>query len=152
MSDKLTPKQEKFCQKYIELGNASEAYRAAYDCKRSTDKTVWESASKLMADPKVSARITSLQALHQKRHEVTVDSITRELDEDRALARQLKQPAPAITAVLGKAKLHGLLEDKVTIKRKLEDLSEEELIALARSKGLIDREDSDHRGAGKKGT
>ena len=27
---KLTPKQEKFCQVFIETGNASEAYRQAY--------------------------------------------------------------------------------------------------------------------------
>ena len=31
MTDKLTPKQEAFCLKYIELGNATEAYYAAYD-------------------------------------------------------------------------------------------------------------------------
>jgi hypothetical protein len=31
MADKLTPKQEAFAQKYVELGNASEAYRFAYD-------------------------------------------------------------------------------------------------------------------------
>ena len=30
----LTPKQEKFCQLYIELGNASEAYRQSYDCSK----------------------------------------------------------------------------------------------------------------------
>lgn len=31
----LTPKQEKFCQLYIELGNASEAYRQSYDCSKN---------------------------------------------------------------------------------------------------------------------
>ena len=31
----LTPKQEKFCQKYIEMGNASEAYRQAYNASKN---------------------------------------------------------------------------------------------------------------------
>ena len=31
MAKKLTPKQESFCLAYIETGNASEAYRQAYD-------------------------------------------------------------------------------------------------------------------------
>jgi len=31
---KLTIKQEKFCNLYIELGNASEAYRQSYNCEK----------------------------------------------------------------------------------------------------------------------
>lgn len=30
----LTPKQARFCQAYLETGNASEAYRQAYDASR----------------------------------------------------------------------------------------------------------------------
>ena len=33
---KLTPKQEKFCQLYVELGNASDAYRQAYNVDDNT--------------------------------------------------------------------------------------------------------------------
>jgi len=33
---KLTPKQEKFCQLYVELGNASDAYRGAYNVSPET--------------------------------------------------------------------------------------------------------------------
>ena len=54
---KLTIKQEKFCNKYLECGNASEAYRFAYDCSRMTDKSVWERASSLLADVKVTSRV-----------------------------------------------------------------------------------------------
>lgn len=48
----------------------------------------------------------------QKRHDVTLDSLTRELDEDREGAREAGQYSAAISAVLGKAKLHGLIVDK----------------------------------------
>lgn len=57
----LTPKQEKFVQCIIEGMSQSDAYRSAYSAKNMTDKTVWESASRLMNDSKVSARIKELR-------------------------------------------------------------------------------------------
>lgn len=78
MTDSLTPKQELFAQKYIETGVASEAYRQAYATENMMAKTVWEEASRLLADPKVSARVNELKALHLKKHEVTIDRVVRE--------------------------------------------------------------------------
>ena len=140
MSD-LTIKQEKFCKKYIETGNASDAYRYAYDVKKTTkDKTIHEAASRLVADSKVSARLDQLKAIHQKRHEVTVDSITKELEEARQLAFAIQAPAPAVSASMGKAKLHGLVTDKADIKSAVfavnAELSREEIIQLAKERGL----------------
>ena len=57
----LTPKQEKFVQGIIEGLSQADAYRAAYNCKRMTDKTIHESASKLMADHKIAARVQELR-------------------------------------------------------------------------------------------
>ena len=57
----LTAKQEAFAQNIIQGMSQADAYRSAYDTKRMTDKTVWESASKLMANPKVTARISELR-------------------------------------------------------------------------------------------
>ena len=37
MSNQLTPKQEKFAQVYVECGNASEAYRQAYNAENMQD-------------------------------------------------------------------------------------------------------------------
>ncbi|WP_020469710.1 terminase small subunit [Zavarzinella formosa] len=74
----LTPKQEAFCLKYIELGNASEAYRQSYDAKKATDKTIWEAASRLLTDSKVAARVEELKLAAIKRHEVTVSRVLRE--------------------------------------------------------------------------
>lgn len=58
---KLTVKQEKFCNKYLECGNASEAYRYAYNCMNQSDSTVWANASRLLGDSKVIARIDYLK-------------------------------------------------------------------------------------------
>ena len=56
----LTPKQEKFCQCYVDTGIASEAYRMAYNCANMQPSTVWEQASRLLSDGKVAARIEAI--------------------------------------------------------------------------------------------
>src|SRR5690554_3012969 len=56
----LIPKQEKFAQLYVELGNASEAYRQAYDSKAKPE-SVHVAASKLLSDNKVALRVEELQ-------------------------------------------------------------------------------------------
>lgn len=58
---KLTIKQEKFCNKYLECGNASEAYRFAYDCSRMGDNTVWNNAYQLLQNSEVATRIDYLK-------------------------------------------------------------------------------------------
>lgn len=62
MSDNLTPKQAKFAALYVELGNASEAYRKVYDVGPDTaDETVHVNACKLLANAKVALRVDELQ-------------------------------------------------------------------------------------------
>lgn len=60
MSEVLTPKQEKFCQVYVESGNASEAYRVAYKSKAKPE-SVHVRASELMSDSKVSVRVAEIR-------------------------------------------------------------------------------------------
>ncbi len=115
MSNDLTPKQEKFCLKYIETGNASEAYRQSYDAEKMKPETVNRSAKELLDNHKIAARLAVLRQISQERHAVTVESITKELDESRQLATADKQHSAAITASMGKAKLHGLITDKATV-------------------------------------
>ena len=57
----LTPKQEKFVQGIIEGMSQADAYRSAYSTKNMSDKTIWENASRLMADSKVNARVKELR-------------------------------------------------------------------------------------------
>ena len=113
---KLTQKQEAACQAYIECGgNQSEAYRQAYDCSNSKPETVWVNSCKLFSDANVMQRVIELQATHVLRHNVTVDSLTLELDENREVGRVEGQSAAMTAATLGKAKIHGLVTDKQAI-------------------------------------
>lgn len=112
-SPALTPKQEAFCLAFIETGNASEAYRRAYKAERMKPETVNREAKALLDNPKIAARIARLRAGHVERHNFTVDDMIAQLDQDRTFARELKAPAAAITASMGKAKVLGLLTDKI---------------------------------------
>jgi phage terminase small subunit len=60
----LTPKRIEFCRAYLELSNASEAYRRAYDCKAMKAETIRRRAYDLMQDGHVKAHIASLKAEH----------------------------------------------------------------------------------------
>ena len=107
---KLTIKQEAFARAYVETGNASEAYRRAYDSSKMKPESVYESASRLLADVKIAARLAELREPIMQRHNVTVDSLVLELEEARraALSADTPQSSAAVAATMGKAKLCGL--------------------------------------------
>lgn len=57
----MTNKQEKFATEFVKLGDASAAYRAAYNCKRMKPNTINVKASELLKNGKVSVRVRELQ-------------------------------------------------------------------------------------------
>lgn len=57
----LTAKQEQFVKNIIDGMSQADAYRSAYDTQRMKDKTVWEKASALMKNDKVTARLKELR-------------------------------------------------------------------------------------------
>lgn len=75
MSRKLTVKQENFCNFYIETGNASEAYRRAYDCADKSGSWLWVNACKLLKSANVALRVKELQQQQQKKCDITKEEI-----------------------------------------------------------------------------
>lgn len=116
----LTIKQEKFCMVYIETGNASEAYRQAYNTANMKESSINVNASKLLADAKITLRLQELKKEHAKQHNITVESLIDELEEARTVGKQAGNGSAMATATMGKAKLLGLLDKK-------EETNEEEL-------------------------
>jgi phage terminase small subunit len=57
----LTANQEEFVKGIIEGKSQAEAYRAAYPKQKSSDKTVYENASRLMNNSKIIARLKELR-------------------------------------------------------------------------------------------
>lgn len=106
----LTPKQTRFCQLYVELGNASKAYRQSYHADNMSNTTIHRKASELLAMDKIKRQVDELQAGHRQRHDLTVDDLLAELEEARiaALTCETSQTSAAVSATMGKAKLLGL--------------------------------------------
>lgn len=60
---RLTEKQERFCNYFLDTdGNASEAYRMAYDTSNMKPESVWSNASQLLDNTKVAQRIDEIRA------------------------------------------------------------------------------------------
>lgn len=118
----LTLKQEAFCQAYIQNGgNASEAYRSAYNAGKMKPESINVNASRLLADTKVALRVSELRAAIEERHQITMDDLIGELEEARSQAIGLTVPqlSVAVSATMGKAKMLGFLSDKVELSGKV---------------------------------
>ncbi|MBG5919446.1 terminase small subunit [Providencia stuartii] len=111
----LTVKQEKFCQAYVETGNASEAYRMAYATDKMKATSINSKAYELLNNGEVTVRVAQLQQEHRTKHDITVSVLLEELEEARqkALSAETPQASAAVAATMGKARLTGL--DKVVI-------------------------------------
>lgn len=76
----LTLKQEKFCQHYVDIdGNASEAYRMAYDASKMKPESVWRNAHALMQNIKVKTRINEIRAKRARESEVKRETVEKVL-------------------------------------------------------------------------
>lgn len=76
---KLTIKQEKFCNCFIECGNASDAYRMAYPTDNMKPETVNRKAYEMLENGKVSARIAEIQKHIRDKSEITKEKLLSEL-------------------------------------------------------------------------
>lgn len=72
MSNKLTPKQNKFAEEYVNTGNASEAYRRAYDVAETTsNEVIAVKASELLRKGNISVRVKDLQKQEAEAFQIT---------------------------------------------------------------------------------
>lgn len=111
----LTAKQEAFCLAYMETGNASEAYRRAYDAENMSANAIGVEACRLMDNPSVALKVEELRNEAKQRNAITVDDLIKELEEARNAALEADNPqsSAAVAATMGKAKLLGMLTDKL---------------------------------------
>lgn len=105
----LTEKQEAFALAYVETGNATEAYRRAYDvAENSRDSWIYVEAAQLLDHPKIAPRIVELQELADKVASYSLKRAVDEYEAARALAMAEKNASAAVSAINGKVKLFGL--------------------------------------------
>ena len=114
----LTPKQEAFCLAYIETGNASEAYRNAYNAAGMKSATVNRSAKELLENHKITARLSTLRERAVERTMVTVDMLTANLLRIAQKGEELAEASGlsvARASMMDVAKLNGLVVDKAAV-------------------------------------
>jgi phage terminase small subunit len=101
-------RHERFCQ---EVAKGQPAYKA-YIAAGYSENGARPSASALLTNPNVSARIDELKAALEKRTGYTQARIAEMLEEDRKLARELGQASAATAATIALGKLHGHFVEK----------------------------------------
>ena len=145
----MTPKQADFVRWYFELGNASEAYKRAYN-SHAKPNTLHRKANDLLKHPVIKAEVKAMQAQARERNQVTIDNVVDELEEARQIAKQSGNAAAMVSATLGKAKVLGLVVDKQETNTKIltppvfnfvgvkpvRDLTEDELSAELAKYGI----------------
>jgi hypothetical protein len=103
-------RHELFAQELAKGKSATEAYvLAGYQPSR-------KNASRLRANEGVNARVSELQAVTARSTQITIESICRELDEANAVAKERGQASAMVSASALRAKLAGLLADRIEAK------------------------------------
>jgi len=111
----LTPKQEAFCIAYVETGNASEAYRGAYNAGKMLAATVNRRAKELLDNSKIAARLAEVRKPAVERAQITLEQHLNDLKRLRDLAEASEKYGPAIQAEVARGKAGGLYTEKVDV-------------------------------------
>lgn len=111
----LTQKQVNFCNAYLEQGNASDAYRQAYNAENMKAETVNRRAHELMSNGKIKARIEEMRENAAQGAQVTLESHLNRLAELSLAAQENGQYSAAINAEIARGKAAGLYTEKSRI-------------------------------------
>lgn len=111
----LTKKQEDFILAYIESGNATGAYRSAYNVGGMKAETVNRTAKELLDNPKIAARIAELRKPVIEKAQLSLEQHLNDLKRLRDLAEASEKYGPAIMAEVSRGKASGLYVDKVRV-------------------------------------
>ena len=106
--NKLTAKQELFCEEVVSGNTQADAYRTAYSAQDMLDKTIWVKASELMANGKVTGRIEELRLPVIKEAQLTLKSHLDNLLEIREHAVEDRNWSAAVSAETARGKAAGL--------------------------------------------
>jgi len=103
-------KKARFVEAYLECGEGARAARMAGYSQKAAKEQAWRL---LNVDAKVMAAIEQGRQALRERNEITVDAMVQQFDQDREFAVETKNATAAVRASELKAKLAGLLVDRV---------------------------------------
>jgi phage terminase small subunit len=108
----LTSKQEAFCLAYIETGNASEAYRRAYNAAKMKPETVNRNAKALIDNNKIATRLSEIRKPAVDAAQITLESHLQRLQDLSIAAEKAGQLSAAINAEVARGKAAGIHIEK----------------------------------------
>ncbi len=110
----LTPKQERFVLEYGRFdGDASKAYRAAYDAGGMKAETVHKRASELLQHGEVAGRLASIRAKVEAKTNYTLEQHLERLAQLSESAEQAGQYGPSVKAEELRGKVSGFYVERV---------------------------------------
>ena len=126
-------RHEKFAQELATGKSATEAYCLA------GFKPSRQNAARLKTNDDINARVFELQQAAAKSCEISLESVCRELDQAIEVARAKGQAAPLVNAASLRARLGGLLVEKVELTQadsfenceSIEDISAKMLVDMS---------------------
>lgn len=104
------PKHEAFAQARAQGASVEDAFVAAGYKANSGN------ASRLNGNERVASRVKELQAASAAEAVITAAELSEQLEDIRKKAIAANQMGAAAQAVMGRAKLHGLIIDKAEVK------------------------------------
>lgn len=114
--EKLTPSMTHFAQLVARGYSYSAAYREAYNVRPGTTKgTIWREGYKIAHTPKIRDYIAKLVAEAADRAVVTRESMLVEMAQNRDMALDAGEIGAAVTSSRDRARVAGLLKDKVEL-------------------------------------
>ena len=130
----LTPRQQRFCELFIQCDSATEACLKAGYSEKGADRQ----ASRLLRNVGVMAEITRRREAASKRAEIDEDAVLKMLLEDREAARAAKQYGPAVRAAELLGRKMGMFIDKRIVGEIREHTDEEVAAGLAKATAMGD--------------
>ena len=142
MTKKLTAKEQAFVEEYITLKNGYQAYCNAGYSTNMTRTAIDIAVCNIKRKPHIKEAIEKHEKTLQRKTQITAESLCEKLDRIyfEAMAEEKKQYVAAVSAVMGQAKLLGLIIDKAEIKASIyrpEDLLESIVIEANERKQQI---------------
>ena len=128
----ITAKQLAFAEGVASGMTLSDAYRAAYDSRLMTDKSIWESACKMVNHVKVRTRLDQIaRERDEARRMLATSDAAAALETLRLMMAKADSDATKVRAAELLAKASGVFTDKVEIEDKTDRSASEIEQAIA---------------------
>lgn len=109
---KLTIKQENFCEYYATLGNATEAYRRAYDAEGMKEITINGAAYKMLQMDKIKQKVKDLRLEAAKEFKIERGVILKNLVDNMEKAVELEELSEVRQSAQAICKMEGFDKGK----------------------------------------